>query len=38
MWIELIKDSPKDAEWLPQIRKQARDLALKLKIDPKTVP
>jgi len=38
MWIELIKDSPKDAEWLPQIRKQAQDLALKLKIDPKTVP
>ena len=38
LWIALIKDSPKDAEWLPQIRKQAQDLALKLKIDPKTVP
>lgn len=38
LWIGLIKDSPKDAEWLPQIRKQAQDLALKLKVDPKTVP
>jgi len=38
LWILLIKDSPKDAEWLPQVRKQAQDLALKLKIDPKTVP
>lgn len=38
LWVQLIKDSPKDAEWLPQIRKQAQDLALKLKIDPKTVP
>jgi len=38
LWIQLIKDSPKDAEWLPQIRKQAQDLALTLKVDPKTVP
>ena len=37
-WIALIKDSPKDAEWLPQIREQARTLAVKLKRDPKSVP
>lgn len=37
-WIALIKDSPKDAEWLPQIRTQARALAVKLKRDPESVP
>jgi len=37
-WIALIKDSAKDAEWLPQIRAQAQALALKLKRDPKSVP
>ncbi len=37
-WIGLIEDSPKDAEWLPQIRAQAQALALKLKRDPKSVP
>jgi cytochrome c-type biogenesis protein CcmH len=37
-WIALINDSPKDAEWLPQVRAQAQALALKLKRDPKVVP
>jgi cytochrome c-type biogenesis protein CcmH len=37
-WIAIIRDSPADAEWLPAIRSQARDLAAKLKRDPSVVP
>lgn len=38
LWIQIIRDAPADAEWLPGLRTQARDLAAKLKLDPKTVP
>lgn len=33
-WIAIIRDGPADAEWLPAIRAQARELAVKLKLDP----
>lgn len=33
-WAAIIRDGPADAEWLPAIRAQARELALKLKLDP----
>ena len=35
-WIAIVRDGPADAEWLPAIRAQARELAVKLKLDPKT--
>lgn len=38
LWIEVIRDSPQDAEWLPSIRQQAKELATKMKLDPATVP
>lgn len=38
LWIEIIRDSPPDAEWLPSIRSEARALAEKLKVDPAMVP
>jgi cytochrome c-type biogenesis protein CcmH len=36
LWIQIIRDAPKDAEWLPGLRAQAQELAAKLKLDPKT--
>lgn len=36
MWVAIIRDGPDDAEWLPAIRAQARELAVKLKLDPAT--
>lgn len=38
LWIEVIRNSPADAEWLPSIRQQAKELALKLKLDPASIP
>jgi cytochrome c-type biogenesis protein CcmH len=38
LWIAVIKDSPADAEWVPSIRQQAKDLAQKMGVDPATVP
>jgi len=38
IWVVVIKESPPDAEWLPSIREQARELAVKINVDPKTVP
>lgn len=38
IWISVIKDSPPDAEWLPSIREQAKQLADQLKLEPGTVP
>jgi hypothetical protein len=35
LWIEIIRDTPADAEWLSGLRAQARGLATKLNIDPK---
>jgi cytochrome c-type biogenesis protein CcmH len=34
-WVAIIRDGPPDAEWLPAIRAAARDVAVKLKLDPK---
>jgi len=34
-WVAIILDGPPDAEWLPAIRAAARDVAVKLKLDPK---
>jgi cytochrome c-type biogenesis protein CcmH len=36
LWVQIIRDAPKDAEWLPGLRAQAQELAAKLKLDPKT--
>ncbi len=33
-WVAIIRDGPADAEWLPAIRAEARELAVKLKLDP----
>jgi cytochrome c-type biogenesis protein CcmH len=33
-WVAIIRDGPPDAEWLPAIRAEARELAVKLKLDP----
>lgn len=38
LWVVVIKESPLDAEWLPSIREQAKELAVKINVDPKTVP
>jgi cytochrome c-type biogenesis protein CcmH len=38
LWIDVIKDGPADAEWIPSIRQQAKDLAQKMGVDPATVP
>jgi cytochrome c-type biogenesis protein CcmH len=38
LWAAIIRDGPPDAEWLPAIRAAAREVAVKLKLDPKTVP
>lgn len=38
IWVVVIKESPPDAEWLPSIREQARELAAKINVDPKSVP
>ena len=38
LWIEIIRDSPPDAEWLPAIRAAAKALAEKAKLDPSTIP
>lgn len=34
-WVAIIRDGPPNAEWLPAIRAEARELAVKLKLDPK---
>jgi cytochrome c-type biogenesis protein CcmH len=34
-WVAIIRDGPPDAEWLPAIRAAAREVAVKLKLDPK---
>ena len=36
LWLQIIRDAPADAEWLPGLRAQAQELATKLKLDPKT--
>jgi len=38
IWVVVIKESPPDAEWLPSIREQAKELAVKINVDPKAVP
>jgi cytochrome c-type biogenesis protein CcmH len=38
IWVVVIKESPPDAEWLPSIREQAKELAAKINVDPKSVP
>jgi cytochrome c-type biogenesis protein CcmH len=38
IWVVVIKESPPDAEWLPSIREQTRELAVKINVDPKSVP
>ena len=36
LWVAILRDGPPDAEWFEGIRAQARELATKLKLDPKT--
>jgi len=36
LWVQIIRDAPADADWLPGLRAQAQELATKLKLDPKT--
>lgn len=36
LWAAILRDGPPDAEWFEGIRSQARELATKLKLDPKT--
>lgn len=36
LWVQIIRDAPADADWLPGLRTQAQELATKLKLDPKT--
>lgn len=36
LWVALIREAPADAEWLTGLRAQARELATKLNLDPKT--
>ena len=38
LWVAIIKDGPADAQWLPGLREQARELAAKLKLPPAAVP
>ncbi len=38
LWVAIIKDGPPDAQWLPGLRDQARELAAKLKLPPTAVP
>jgi cytochrome c-type biogenesis protein CcmH len=39
IWVAILREGPPDAEWFAGIRTQARDLATRLKLDPKiTVP
>ena len=38
LWVAIIKDGPADAQWLPGLRDQARELAAKLKLPPTAVP
>jgi len=35
-WVQIIRDGPADAEWMPGLREQARALAATLKLDPKS--
>lgn len=37
LWVEIIREGPKDAEWIASVRARAMALALKLKLDPKVV-
>jgi cytochrome c-type biogenesis protein CcmH len=34
LWVKIIRDGNADAEWMPELRKQATALALRLKLDP----
>jgi cytochrome c-type biogenesis protein CcmH len=36
LWVAIIRDGPPDAEWMPGLRDQATQLAMRLKLDPKT--
>ena len=36
LWVQIIRDGPPDAEWIAGLREQAKALASKLKLDPKT--
>lgn len=36
LWVQIIRDAPAGADWLPGLRAQAQELATKLKLDPKT--
>jgi cytochrome c-type biogenesis protein CcmH len=36
LWTQIIREAPKDAEWLPGLREQTQALAAKLKLDPAT--
>ena len=38
LWVAIIKEGPADAQWLPGLRDQARELAAKLKLPPTAVP
>ena len=38
LWIGIILDGPADAEWLPSIREQAKELSKKMGLDPLSVP
>jgi cytochrome c-type biogenesis protein CcmH len=36
IWIAILRDGPSDADWFAGVQEQARGLATKLKLDPKT--
>jgi cytochrome c-type biogenesis protein CcmH len=36
LWLQIIREAPADADWLPGLRTQAQELAKKLNLDPKT--
>lgn len=36
LWTQVIREAPADADWLPGLRAQAKELAMKLNLDPKT--
>lgn len=35
LWVQIIREAPEGAEWLPGLRAQAHELAVKLNLDPK---
>jgi cytochrome c-type biogenesis protein CcmH len=36
LWVAIIREGPEDADWMPGLRAQTHELAVRLKLDPKT--